>query len=69
MEDMRKEVIENMEQDTSYDFIANNYWKLSKEELKDICLELTYAIHRHEQFGDDVKETAIDGLKERWEEE
>lgn len=25
-------------------FIANNYWKLSKEELKEICIAYMYAL-------------------------
>lgn len=31
--------------DHAFDFIANNYYKFSKDELKDICKELLYAIH------------------------
>lgn len=29
----------------AYDYIANNYYKFSKEELKDITKELLYAIY------------------------
>ena len=29
----------------AYDYIANNYYKMSVEELKDIAKELLYAIH------------------------
>ena len=31
--------------DHAYDFIANNYWKMSKEELASVAKELLYAIH------------------------
>ena len=31
--------------DGAYDFICNNYYNMSKEELKDIIKELLYAIH------------------------
>lgn len=31
--------------DGAYDFIANNYWKMSKEEIVSITKELMYAIH------------------------
>lgn len=29
----------------AYDFICENYYKMSKEELKDIAKELLYVIH------------------------
>lgn len=31
----------------AYDFICNNYYKMSKEELKDITKELLYAIYEN----------------------
>lgn len=31
--------------DGAYDFICNNYYKMSKEELKDITKELLYAVY------------------------
>lgn len=31
--------------DGAYDYICNNYYKMSKEELKDIAKELLYAVH------------------------
>lgn len=31
--------------DNAYDFICNNYYNMSKEELKDVIKELLYAIH------------------------
>jgi 20S proteasome alpha/beta subunit len=31
--------------DGAYDFICNNYYNMSKEELKDTVKELLYAIH------------------------
>ena len=33
------------EPDKAYDFICNNYYKMNKEELKEITKELLYAIH------------------------
>lgn len=38
MED--KEILEGLKSGRPYDFIANNYWKMEKEQLKDIILEL-----------------------------
>ena len=66
MEDLRKEVIEAMKQDTDYDFIANNYYKMDNTDLKDILLELLYGLYMNDKYGLEVKDTAIDGLKERW---
>lgn len=31
--------------DGAYDFICNNYYNMSKEELKDIAKELLYAVY------------------------
>ena len=31
--------------DGAYDFICNNYYKMDKDELKDIVKELLFAIH------------------------
>lgn len=38
------EVLKN-NPDGAYDFICNNYYKMSKEELKDITKELLYAVY------------------------
>ena len=45
----------------AYDFICNNYYKMSKDELKDITKELLYAIYdnvidtkEHDKILDDV---------------
>jgi 20S proteasome alpha/beta subunit len=46
--------------DKAYDFICNNYYKMSKEELKDITKELLYAVHdnmtkaEHDKILEDV---------------
>lgn len=46
--------------DSAYDFICNNYYKMSKEELKDFAKELLFAIHtrttkaEHDKILDDV---------------
>lgn len=66
MEDLRNEVIKNMEQDTDYDFIANNYYKMDNTDLKDILLELLYGLYMNDKYGLEAKDVAIDGLKERW---
>ena len=47
MDEMMKKFIEVLKNNPNhaYDFIANNYWKMSKEELASITKELLYAIH------------------------
>ena len=42
-----KEFIEVLKNnpDKAYDFICNNYYKMSKDELKDIAKELLYAVY------------------------
>lgn len=52
MANLRKQYIEALEDGKGYDFIANNYWEFSKEELKDIILELTYAIKQTDSRGE-----------------
>lgn len=71
MANLRKQYIEALEDGKGYDFIANNYWEFSKEELKDIILELTYAIKQTDSRGEwdsswDVMLSASEELQERW---
>ena len=56
----RKEILKGLKK-ASYDFIANNYYKMDKETLKDILLEYIYLC--------DNEEEVIESIKERWEEE
>ena len=49
---------------SSYDFIAQNYYTMSKEELKDIILELDYEISRS---MDGSYASVAEELKDRWE--
>lgn len=46
METMKEfiNVLEN-NPDKAYDFICNNYYKMSKDEIKDIAKELLYAMY------------------------
>lgn len=45
--DIMKEFVELLKNnpDGAYDFISNNYHKMSKEELKNVAKELLYAIY------------------------
>lgn len=42
---MKKELLEAIENDMVYDYVANNYWRLSKQELAYIVKELAFAVH------------------------
>ena len=62
--------------DHAFDFIANEYYKFSKDELKDICKELLYGIYYAESHGhifeDDSKviyNCVADELEENYNEE
>lgn len=54
----------------AYDFICNNYYKMSKEELKDFAKELLYAIHsntdkaEHDKMLNDVATELAESYEE-----
>lgn len=56
--------------DGAYDFICNNYYNMSKEELKDFAKELLYAIHsnttktEHNKMLDNVAEELMESYEE-----
>ena len=72
---MEKEIIQAIKEDRLYDFIANHYWEIDREILKDLMLEIYY-IFRYEtslEIEEDFSEThekLIESLKENrdWEE-
>ena len=68
MERRLDEFLESMVKDKSYDYIANNYMNFRKEELKDIILELLYAIHTTAHTGKEMMILADAGMEltERW---
>lgn len=67
-----KEFIEVLKNnpDGAYDFICNNYYKMSKEELKDITKELLYSVHdnvskaEHNKILKDVAVELADNYEE-----
>ena len=72
---MKKEIIQAIKEDKLYDFIANNYYKISKEETRDLLLELIYMIYFDyeyciEENKKTLNEHIIESLKENrdWEE-
>ena len=73
---MEKEIIQAIKEDRLYDFIANHYWEIKPELLKDLILELTYEIYfnsyeyssKEDRQG--LNENLIESLKQNrdWEE-
>lgn len=59
---MKEEVMKAIEEDRLYDFIANNYWRMSQEELKDVLLEVIWSNNP----TDENKEYLLTCLSERW---
>ena len=57
---MKEEILKACKDGTLYDFIANNYWKMSKEELKDVCLEAVYLADNDEEIGKELEERLCD---------
>ena len=43
---MLKQFLDSMDEEKEYDFIANNYTSMTKDELKRILLEYIYAVHQ-----------------------
>lgn len=62
---MKDEIMKAIEENTIYDFIANNYWQMSKEELKDVLLEAIWV----SSCGDEevFNQALASSLSERWE--
>ena len=62
-----KEILQGLN-DKPYDFVANNYYKMSKEQLKDIILEILAQFDGADY--EEVKTTLVKNLKEyrSWEE-
>ena len=72
---MEKEIIQAIKEDRLYDFIANHYWEIKPEILKDLILEIYYIL-RYETDVDlganmqETREKIIESLKQNrdWEE-
>ena len=76
MENIEKEIIQAIKEDRLYDFIANHYWEIKPEILKDLILEIYYIL-RYETDVDlganmqETREKIIESLKQNrdWEED
>lgn len=63
---MKDEVMKALEENRLYDYIANNYWNMSNEVLKDILLEAIWVGCQNAPRDEDYNKKLIDELNERW---
>lgn len=66
---MKKELLQAIKSDMVYDYVANNYWRLSKEELAYIAKELAFAIYSvlkedAKPIWDEMQENVESDIKE-----
>ena len=63
--ELKTELAKAIESQTLYDFIVQNYWELSKEELKDIAKELVCVAFPSNYLDDpEIKEQSESKAKE-----
>lgn len=72
---MEQEIIQAIKKDKLYGYIANNFYKISKEHLRDLILEIIYMFFYDYEYSIDVdrqllNEHIVECLKENreWEE-
>ena len=65
------DIIRALKNGNVFEFMANNWWEIEKEDLKDIAKELDYAIYEMVSYLDyeKIQNNAIDNLMEVWEED
>lgn len=44
MQEQIKEILKAIKEDRLYDYIANHYWEIDRELLKDLILEIFYTL-------------------------
>ena len=49
-----------IEEGKAYDFVANNYYRMDRRDLKDVLLEALYLL------PDSDNEALLEGVKDRW---
>ena len=64
---MIKEIKNAIENKKLFDWIANNYWRLTKEELKRLCLELEYVRDSEVRGIGNSDEALIEALEDSFE--
>lgn len=65
---MKKELLKAIQDDDLFDFICNNYHRMSKTELCCIIKELAYSIHciKKLDFADDLKNAILENIEENF---
>ena len=66
---LKEEMIESIENDTFYDFIANNYHRFTKDELATIIKEFEFTRYEVEKYGHYFRPRLIENLEERFDDE
>lgn len=67
---MTNKELDIMEKDGIYEYVSQNYWKMTKEELRDVCKELGFALYRHDmELSKELEKTAIKELRENADDE
>ena len=61
----KRELLEKVESEQMYDFIASNYYLLDKEVLKDILLEYIYAFYKLKRSDDYTAKDIATELNDR----
>ena len=51
---MEQEIIQAIKEDRLYDYITNNFYKMSKEHLRDLILEIIYMIYYDYEYSIDI---------------
>lgn len=64
---LKEEMIESIENDTFYDFIANNYHRFTKDELATIIKEFEYTRYEVEKRGYNFVPRLIENLEDFFE--
>ena len=67
---MKKELLKAIKNDMVYDYVANNYWKLTPYELAYIAKELAFAVNvalskgNAQDVWDEMQENVENDIKE-----
>lgn len=70
---MENEILKAIKEDRLYDFIANHYWEIDREIMRDLFLEVYFCLRFEDSdfyLGKQINEFLIESLKENrdWEE-
>lgn len=66
MDEIMQGFIQSVVNDTSYDYIANNYYMMTQTDLKNILLEYIFYIYEQEKNDNYTLDDLIESLKERY---